>query len=253
VAKKPAKSDRQAVIEEIRRKQKGAERRRGFAILGVCLTIALVIVLAAAYRPVKNWWDLRKFEDLKLADIGAPASVCDDIVTKKADGNQNHVDEGTSVDYKDAPPAFGAHWNVAGVAPAPMNRKFYTSSDRPALEALVHNLEHGYTILWYDETAKDDGDTMSVIEGLADKFRSDPDNFRSKFIAAPWTSDDEDGKDFPDGQHIAFSHWSAGGSGETDAAKQVGAWQYCSEPSGEALEDFMLKYPYTDSPEPTVP
>jgi len=250
VAKKPAKSDRQAVIEEIRRKQKGAERRRGFAILGVCLTIALVIVLAAAYRPVKSWWDLRKFEDVKLSEIGAPASACQDITTKKADGNQEHVDQGVPVDYADAPPAFGAHWNVQGIAPAPMNRKFYTENDRPALEALVHNLEHGYTILWYDETAADDGDTMSVIEGLSDKFRADPDNLRSKFIAAPWTSEDENGKDFPKGQHIALSHWSVGGAGETDPEKQLGAWQYCSEPSGEAVEDFMLEYPYMDSPEP---
>ena len=248
MAKKPAKSDRQAVIEEIRRKQKGAERRRGFAILGVCLTIALVIVLAAAYRPVKNWWDLRKFEDLPLAEIGEPASACEDIITKKADGNQEHVDQGVQVEYDDAPPAFGSHWNVQGIAPAPLNRKFYTSSDRPELEALVHNLEHGYTILWYDETAVDDGDTMSVIEAMADKFRSDPDDLRSKFIAAPWTS--EDGKDFPDDAHIALSHWSAGGAGETDPAKQLGVWPYCSAPSGEAVEDFMLEYPYVDSPEP---
>lgn len=250
MAKKPAKSDRQAVIEEIRRKQKGAERRRGFAILGVCLTIALVIVLAAAYRPVKNWWDLRKFEDLALAEIGEPASACDDIITKKADGNATHVDQGVQVEYDDAPPAFGSHWNVAGIAPAPLNRKFYTRSDRPELEALVHNLEHGYTILWYDETAAEDGNTMSVVEAIADKFRSDPDNLRSKFIAAPWTSDDAEGKEFPEGMNIAISHWSAGGSGETEPANQLGAWQYCSEPSGEALETFMIEYPYTDSPEP---
>ena len=248
MAKKPAKSDRQAVIEEIRRKQKGAERRRGFAILGVCLTIAVVIILAAAYRPVMNWWDLRKFRDLQLSEIGAPASVCQDITTKKSDGNAEHVDEGVQVEYADAPPAFGSHWNVAGLAPASRDRKLYTRSDRPELEALVHNLEHGYTILWYDETVAEDAETMSVIDGLAEKFRSDSDNDRSKFIAAPWTSDD--GDDFPDDQHIAFSHWSAGGSGETDPAKQLGVWQYCSEPSGEALEDFMLEYPYTDSPEP---
>jgi hypothetical protein len=248
VAKKSANADRKAVIEEIRKKQKGAERRRGFAILGVCLTIAVLIVAAAAYGPIKNWWDLRKFEDLKLSEIGAAASVCQDVTTKKANGSSEHVTTGQQVFYEESPPAFGPHWNEAGVAPAPMNRKFYTTDDRPELESLVHNLEHGYTILWYDETAADDGDMMSVIEGLADKFRSDPENFRSKFIAAPWTS--EDGAAFPDGQHIALSHWSAGGSGETDTAKQKGAWQYCSEPSGAALEDFMLEYPYTDSPEP---
>ena len=248
MAKKPAKSDRQALIEEIRRKQKGAERRRGFAILGVCLTIALVIVLAAAYRPVKSWWDLRKFEDLALAEIGAPASVCDDVITKTSEGQEaTHVDQGVSIDYPDAPPAFGSHWNVAGIAPVPADRKFFTRSDRPPVEALVHNFEHGYTILWYDETAAEDAGAMSVIEGMAEKFRSDPDNQRSQFIAAPWTP--EDGKGFPEGMNVAFTHWSGGGVGETDATKRVGVWQYCSEPSGEALEEFMLEYPYMDSPE----
>jgi hypothetical protein len=251
VAKKSNKSDRQAVIDEIRKKQKGAERRRGFAIVGVCSLVALLIVVAAAYRPVKNWWDLRKFNDINLASIGAPASDCDKVTTKKADGNQQHVPAPSQVIYSTAPPAFGSHWNEQGVAPAPFNRKFYTAKDRPELEALVHNLEHGYTILWYDETAADDSSTMNVIEGLSDKFKADSSNLRFKFIAAPWTSADEkeSGK-FPDGKHIAFSHWSAGGSGETDTTKQVGVFEYCSEPSGAALEKFMLDYPYTDSPEP---
>jgi hypothetical protein len=252
VAKKPTKSDRQKVIDELRRKQKGAERRRGLAIVGVCTTVALLIVAAAAYGPVRDWWDLRKFNKLQLSSIGAPASACEKPVTKKADGNQQHVPEGTVVDYKDAPPAFGAHWNVAGVAPAPMNRKYYTSKDRPALEALVHNLEHGYTILWYDETAAKDRTTMNEIQAIADKFHSDPDNFRSKFIAAPWLSSDEGGKPLEGGKHIVVDHWSAGGSGQTDTSKQVGVFMYCSAPSGAALAQFMLKYPYTDSPEPAA-
>jgi len=254
VAKKSSKSNRQAVIDEIRKKQKGAEKRRGYAIVGVCSLVALLIVAAAAYRPVKNWWDLRKFNGIDLASIGAPASVCDKVTTKKADGNQQHVPTGSQVTYSTAPPAFGSHWNEGqGVnqAPAPFNRKYYTAEDRPELESLVHNLEHGYTILWYDDSVADDADELNVIEGIADKFHSDSDNLRLKFIAAPWTSADEkeSGK-FPDGMHIAFSHWSAGGSGESDTEKQVGVFQYCSKPSGAALKDFMLKYPYTDSPEP---
>jgi hypothetical protein len=257
VAKKSSKSDRQAVIDEIRKKQKGAEKRRGFAIVGVCTLVALLIVVAAAYRPVKNWLDLRKFKDIDLASIGAPASACDKVTTKPADGNQQHVPAPSQVIYETAPPAFGSHWNEgpgANQAPAPFNRKYYTEDDRPELESLVHNLEHGYTILWYDESIADDADELNVIDGIADKFRSDDDNLRLKFIAAPWTAADEkeQGKNgkFPDGMHVAFSHWSAGGSGESDPAKQVGVFQYCSAPSGAALKQFMLDYPYTDSPEP---
>jgi hypothetical protein len=66
----------------------------------------------------------------------------------------------------------------------------------------------------------------------------------------PWTS--EDGKAFPKGQHVALTHWSVGGAGETDPSKQVGVWQYCSDVSGAALETFMEDYPYMDSPEPNA-
>jgi len=249
VAKSPktVKSDRQAVIEKMRKEQKGADRRRGFAIVGVCILVAVVIIGAAAYKPIKDWWDGREVDQLALDEIGATAAACQDITTQKADGNQNHVPTGTPVEYTTSPPAFGAHWNEAGVAPAPFDRKFY-SDDRPELESLVHNLEHGYTILWYDETIADDEDAMTELRNMSEKFDGSEDNFRDKFIAAPWTS--EDGDPFPDGQHVAFTHWSAGGAGETDATKQIGAFQYCSEVSGEALDAFMTEYPYLDSPEP---
>ena len=250
MAKKPAKSDRQAVIDKIRKQQKGSERRRGLMIVGVCATIALLIVGAAAYQPLKDAYDQRQFKDKNLQEIGAPATACQKVTTKKADGNQDHVPTGEHVVYTTAPPAFGPHWNEAGVAPAPMERKLYTD-DRPELESLVHNLEHGYTILWYDNTIADDDSAMKELEAIANKLAGTS-NMRTKFIAAPWTSDDENGKKFPSGEHVAVTHWSAGGTGETDPKKQVGVFQYCSSVSGEALNDFMLKYPYLDSPEPTA-
>jgi hypothetical protein len=245
VAKKSAKSDRQAVIEQIRKKQRSADQRRGFMIVGVCVAIALLIVGAAAFKPIKDWWDLRQFKGKDLASIGAPASVCEKVTEKKANGNQKHVPTGTPVNYTDAPPAFGAHWNEPGTAPAPMDRKLYTAADRPELESLVHNLEHGYTILWYDATVAGDEKSMDEISAIADKMAGTT-NMRDKFIAAPWTSSDENGKKFPSGQHVAFTHWMGG----SDPKKQQGVFQYCSDVSGEALSDFMLKYPYTDAPEP---
>ena len=132
-----------------------------------------------------------------------------------------------------------------------MSRKVW-KGDRPELEVLVHNLEHGYTIVWYDETIADDDEAMTELEAVGKKFPGTT-NLRYKFYAAPWTDDDvkEIGA-FPKGQHIAFTHWSARGAGETDPAKQQGVWQYCSEFSGEALDDFMIEYPYFDSPEPNA-
>jgi hypothetical protein len=248
VAKKPVKSDRQAVIEQMRKKQKGSERRRGFAIVGVCALIALLIVGAAAFQPIKDALQQRKYAGTALSSIGAAASVCQAPTTKQATGNQDHVEPGTPITYPDAPPTFGKHYSV----PDPMARKFYTSSDRPQLGTLVHNLEHGYTILWYDQTAAKDSQAMQQIKAIAAKFEGTS-NLRDKFKAVPWTSADEQGKTFPKGEHIALTHWSAGGAAvaaSSDTSKQVGVWQFCSKPSGAAVESFMTKYPYLDSPEP---
>jgi hypothetical protein len=242
---KPTKSDRREVVDQIRNKQKGAERRRGYMILGVSAVVAVLIIGAAAFRPLMDRWELRSFEELAVGEIGAAASVCQDVTTKKADGSQDHVQPGTPLEYADAPPAFGQHYDVWDG----MERKLYTEGDRPDIGELIHNLEHGYTVIWYDETAADDGETMDTLRGLASKFEG-TDNLRKKVKIVPWTQ--EDGPAFPKGQHIAYTHWSVGGAEAGSTGKQVGVWQYCSEPSGEALETFMLDYPYMDSPEPNA-
>ncbi|HYG95454.1 MAG TPA: DUF3105 domain-containing protein, partial [Nocardioides sp.] len=165
--------------------------------------------------------------------------------TKNAEGANDHRDEDEQITYDDAPPAFGPHWD----APESIDDRFYTEDSRPELERLVHNLEHGFTILWYDETAADDASMLGEIKAIAEKLDYSDTNNRLSFIAAPWTSDD--GGDFPDGQHIALTHWSIGGDGDP-AGEQTGVWQYCSEPSGAALQEYMEKYPFTDSPEPNA-
>ncbi|WP_323793638.1 DUF3105 domain-containing protein [Nocardioides sp.] len=243
---KPSKSDksaRQALIDSAMKKQRSAEKRRSNIIVTVCVIIALGLIGAASYQPIKNALDLRKYSSLEVAEVGAAASVCQDVVTEDATDVNNHVPQGTEVTYETSPPAFGPHWNVAGVAPAPFTEKFYDADDRPELEALVHNLEHGYTILWYDESVAEDAGQISEIKAIAKKFDLEDTNFRLKFIAAPWLSSDEDGDPFPEGQHVAMTHWKG------DETSSTGVWQYCSETSGEALETFMADYPYTDSPE----
>ena len=248
---KSQRTDRQKVIDDIRRQQKRSANRQGTLIVTVCVIIAVGIIGAAAYKPIKDWANNQKYKGKSLSEIGAPASVCQPVVTRTASAAQQHVPEGTTVTYDYAPPAYGKHWNVAGVAPVPMDQRFYSTSDRPHLEQLVHNLEHGFTILWYDDTIAEDSEAMTELRAIARKF-SDTSDRRNAFIIAPWTSEDEGGKGFPDGQHLALTHWSAGGAGETDTTKQVGVWQYCSDVSGEAVDAFITDYPQLDSPEPSV-
>jgi hypothetical protein len=247
---KSARTDRQAVIEQMRKKQKSADRRRNSVIIVVCVAIAVAIVAYPTYTILRDKHEAAKFDNVALSDIGAPASVCGDITTKKATGNQEHVPVGTTVNYTDAPPAFGKHWNAAGIAPAPFSRKFYSADDRPQLEALVHNLEHGYTLMWYDQTIAKNSDALAEVKAISEKFGGGEDP-RHKFIAVPWLPTDEGGASFPNGEHVAFTHWSAGGINVTDPSKQQGVFQYCSKVSGAALDSFMQKYPYFDSPEPT--
>ena len=70
---KQAKTDRQAVIDSIRSQQSKSENRRGLAIVGVCVLVAVLIVGAAAFKPIKDWYDLRAYSADSLTDIGAKA------------------------------------------------------------------------------------------------------------------------------------------------------------------------------------
>ncbi|MDN5743661.1 MAG: DUF3105 domain-containing protein [Nocardioidaceae bacterium] len=246
---KSEQSDRRKVVDNIRRKQKRADKRQGRVILGVCILVALVIVGAAAYNPVKTAFEKARYSGKSLDEIGATASACQKIFEKDATGSGEHVQEDVQIKYPDAPPAFGKHWNVNGVAPVPQAQRYYTADTRPELEALVHNLEHGYTLLWYDKSVAKDAGQIAAIKAMADTLDANDTNGRLKFKAVPWTDTDAKeagGKNFPKGQHIALTHWRV----DPKTQKQHGAWQYCSEPSGEALSDFMKKYPFTDAPEP---
>ncbi len=240
-----SRTERQKVVEQMRAQQKAAERRRGGVIVAVSVLVAVGIIVAAAWGPVMDHFQKQKYDGKALEAIGAPAGACQEPTTKPANGEQQHLPDGSPISYPDNPPAFGQHY----VDPDPMARKFYTDADRPALGTLVHNEEHGYTILWYDDSVASDSGQMVQIRAIADKFAG-TDDFRDKFKAVPWTGDD--GKPFPNGQHVAFTHWSVGGTenAASGSAKQVGVWQYCSKTSGAALKTFMLDYPFSDAPEP---
>ena len=242
---KAEKADRRAVVEQMRREQKAKERRKSLMVLGAAVTIGALIIGFAV-------WQFMKAENgssNQLAGLGVAASAagCQEVVTEDAEGGNDHRPEGEKILYPQAPPAFGPHWGQ--FLQGPQIRKFYTADDRPAVETLLHSVEHGHTILWYDESIAEDDAAMDEIEAIARKFPSTTD-FADKFIAAPWTS--EDGEAFPDDTHVALTHWSMGGTNGNPEGQQ-GIWQYCSEVSGEVVEEFMGDYPYTDSPEPNAP
>ena len=237
---KPSKDNRREVVETMRREQQRKEKRRTYTIIAACVVVALLIIGAGAYPLIKQ----NQVASCELETLGtaADAAGCQEVVTESAEGNNDHREIGSDVVYQDAPPAFGPHYNQT----AGFQRKYYSISDRPDVEYLIHNSEHGYNLLWYDETIADDADDLAVVKAIAEKYEGD--KLTDKFIAVPWTEDD--GKPFPGGAHVALTHWYA--DPENTGEGQEGVWQYCEAPSGEVVSQFVEDYPYTDSPEPNA-
>lgn len=236
MAKKSEKSQRQAVIDQMRKEQQRKERMRGIGILGVAAVIVIGLLAAAVIPYVKEQRRQDRVAGTPIDNIGVAESAasCDDVITQDASGSGQHVDPGTPIKYPDAPPAFGKHWG--NFLYGPEIRNFYTTSDRPQVERLVHSLEHGHTILWYDATVKPGTADYKAVKSIAEKFKSE-----DYFMAAPWEA--TDGAAFPKGKHVVLTHW-------TGPTKQKGVWQYCGRPSGAVIKSFVTKYDKMNAPEP---
>jgi hypothetical protein len=114
------------------------------------------------------------------------------------------------------------------------------------VETLVHNLEHGYTVVWYRANAP--SDLSSDLQRISKTFGSEEYDPADKFIAAPWS--DADGAGFPAGKNLVIARWTADPNDPTDVTKQKGVRQACTNVSGAAIQEFMAKYPVASSPEP---
>ena len=71
------------------------------------------------------------------------------------------------MDYAQSPPDSGKHYPT----PAPFTKHFYAEADRPPVETLVHNLEHGYTVVWYRADAP--SKQIKNLQRIAKTFGSD--------------------------------------------------------------------------------
>ena len=239
MVKKNERDSRRARAEQLRQEQARKERRRSLLILGTCVLVVLGLLGTAVFVYVKDLREQEKNAGTPLDQLGVKLSgaECSDVTKEKATGNNNHIDPPTKIPYPAAPPASGPHWG--NFLQGSEIRSFYTVDDRPEVERLVHSLEHGHTILWYDETVKPGTDAYKDVKAFADKFEEG-----EKFMAAPWTK--ADGGSFPNGKHVALTHW-------TGPENQEGITQYCAAPSGAVLEQFMKDYPASNSPEPNAP
>ncbi|MEV4199909.1 DUF3105 domain-containing protein [Micromonospora globbae] len=215
-----------------------AEPRRaaGPRIAAVTVTLGTLLLAVAVVPFVRAYADSAAHRPAAEIGVDLARSGCDPELTDPVRGVGVHVGPGTAepyatrIQYDLVPPSSGPHF----VVPAPAVRRFYTTRDRPAIEILVHNLEHGYTILWYVEPLV--RDQIEALRALAQKFGDD--RYGGRFVVAPW---DPGYGEFPAGRPLALSHWGA----------TAGYRQFCAAVSGAAVERFVLAHPPSDSPEPT--
>ena len=237
MANKAKNADRKAKIEQMRREQRRKEQLRSYGILGVCGVLVVALLGFAIYKYVddKREQDRLAAQPLEKIGVSRDAAGCSAVKTETATGNQDHIAEPTPIKYPDAPPAFGAH--RPNFLQGSEIKTFYTRSDVPDITRLVHSLEHGYTILWYDDDVKEGSKQYQALQSLGDRL-----SVSDKFIAAPYVTKD-DGGTFPSGKSVALTHW-------TGPTEQKGEWEYCSGVSGTVVADFMNKYDKDDAPEP---
>ena len=231
---KQQERDRRAKIEAMRKAEQAKERRKSMMFIAIAVVVGLGLIAAAAVPAYLESRNDPANKALSTFGVSKAAADCDAVQTSKGTNNEedrNHVGDGTTEDYATVPPSYGPHW-AAPVFPA---REFSTARDRPEMEQLVHNLEHGYTILWYDDTIK--GNQLDQLKDIAASARNnDATGPTGKFVVSAW--DDTYG-DFPTGKHIGLSHW-----GSADSFTQV-----CGKVSGEAVQKFIEDHPASDAPE----
>jgi hypothetical protein len=237
--------DRRERVAEMQAAQKRAERRRLFVVIGACVAVIAIIGAAVAWAIIGE----QNKKDQALANISGDvaAASCDPVTNDPASGSSDHVGPGTDkpsvtkVEYSTVPPSSGKHFAV----PAVDSRRVYTVADAPQIETLVHNLEHGYTILWYDRSVEKE--QAAAFQALATKVNAMKES-ANKFLISPW---DPAYGAFPAGKKYALSHWSADVDQATGKVSgQMGHRQLCGGLNTTVVEDFVKRHPWSSAPEP---
>jgi hypothetical protein len=234
---KQSERDRRAKIEAMRRAEQAKQRRRSITFLVIAVVVGIGLVAAVV---IPTYLDKKNDPANKAVSsfgVSAAAASCSPVSTKQGTNTEalrQHVQDGTVEKYATIPPSYGPHWS----APIYPSREFYSNRDKPQMEQLVHNLEHGYTIIWYDSTVK--GQQLTALKNIAAAARNDDATGPTgKFIVSAW--DDAYG-DFPSGKHVGISHWGS----------QSSSIQLCGKVSGAAVEKFIQQHPANDAPEPNA-
>jgi hypothetical protein len=209
VGKKSVQAERRNRLEKLRQEQRKKERRRSMLIYGGAGVAALGILAAAIIPPVLSNYRERKTHGIgyvHAATSAASAAGCTGVVNDRQVG-RNHVAATQTVKYAASPPSSGNH----DADPLPDAVRFYARADKPRLERAVHNLEHGFVIVWYDP---------DLPAAQVTKLKDYAGKASTRLIAVPWNRGA-----FPGNRHIVMTGWDR--------------TQRCTTVSPAAIDDFV--------------
>jgi hypothetical protein len=180
-------------------------------VIGAVVVAVLVVLGVAGSRSGKK-------DEEELRKVGAPATSCQPATDVPPTGASDH--RNGEIAYDRVPPNSGPH------APNWLNvlKRRYTTSDAVPVEQVVHSLEHGWVVVWYDPAAPD----LVVLDAALGAVDA------RKLVAVPYSR-------APLPTPYVLAAW--------------GHEQRCPAVSGEAIADFLKEHggKNGDAPEPDAP
>jgi len=236
-----ANRDRRQRLEELRRQQRAAERRKNFLFTGSAIVIAVGLIAGAVIptylhdraKKHKAADALKKEKQVvQLAPTSAEkAAGCLGVHQDPLSAAALHV--GTPIDYSKEkngdteggtppiPPSGGKH-NPVSLGD---KTRFYPLSEKPRPERAVHNLEHGYIVAWYD--SKLPAADLKTLQTLTTSLQ--------RFLVVGWWQGD-----LPADKHLVLTSW--------------GRTERCSTASSAVISNFFAKHhDATIAPEKGLP
>ena len=187
------KQQRRKAEEERRRAQQKAARKRNLVTLGIALLISAIVVFFVIRETDRGGGG--------TVGVASAEAGCTDVEEHEIEG-QEHVE--VAPQYGTNPPTSGNHLQT------PASPGFVEEPLDPG--ALVHNMEHGQIIFWYDPSAPDA--TIDEIEDIVDQQFDES-------IAVPW-------EPLEGPYSFAMTAW--------------GASQHCRQVSQAVVDNFREEY-----------
>ena len=216
VSKKLEEKQRRREAEERKKEAlRKAHRRRNLLTTVVALLVLGAVVAAIVVQ--------RNSEKTATQNYGVPVADanCGEVEEQEIQG-ADHIDVGAAHEpYSTNPPTSGPHYNEPGLGP--VQTGFYSDAAEAPPEGVVHNLEHGMIVIYYNPDAP--SDVLADIELAVD-------DESVATVATPWSGIDGDA-------NLVLTAW--------------GQSQSCELVSRDVINDFRREFQGIAGPEKIAP